>query len=243
MLKISFCDFLRKYYFAKEIEIEKSTFKGYKNILENHIFPYFGKDKILFVNISSEEINKYLNFKIEKGFSSSTVKKHREVIGQALRTAYGKGWISTDIMASVDDIVPNANTKVNKSISADVLDSILSIADGTDIYIPIMLSVRYGLDRSEILGLRWSDIDFDNREMHLRNVVIKGSKSAFDIHPIDEIAYRTLPAFETDLEVLSIEHQKQIKARSGNKKYCRKYYDYVNVTSQGYLHGPNNLSK
>ena len=62
-----------------------------------------------------------------------------------------------------------------------------------------MLSVRYGLDRAEILGLHWSDIDAENREINIRNVVIKGSGSAYDIHPAAEDAIRTLPAFEDDL--------------------------------------------
>ena len=96
--RISFCDYLRNFYSVKQIEIEPSSFNGYQKILENHIYPYFNERNIQFLAISSDEINTYLSYKLNNGFSSSTVKKHREVMGQALRSAFEKGWITDDIM-------------------------------------------------------------------------------------------------------------------------------------------------
>lgn len=71
----SFCDYLRRYYMAKEFEIEKSSFNGYMNILENHLIPYFDEKGILLSGISSNEINSYLLYKLNNGLSTSTVKK------------------------------------------------------------------------------------------------------------------------------------------------------------------------
>ena len=239
----SFCDYLRRFYMAKEFEIEKSSFNGYMNILENHLIPYFDEKGILLSGISSDEINSYLLFKLNNGFSTSTVKKHKAVIGQALQSAFEKGWILSNVMASVMDIIPEPPKKGNKGISPEILNSVFSLAKGTDIFIPIMLSVRYGLDRAEILGLRWSDIDFSEKEIHIQNVVIKGATSAYDIHPANETAVRTLPAFDSDLDSLIAEHERQITERQNNSKYCRKFYDFVNVLKNGYLLGPDNLSK
>lgn len=239
----SFCDFLRRYYMAKEFEIEKSSFNGYMNIFENHLIPYFDEKGILLSGISSEEINSYLLYKLNNGLSTSTVKKNKAVIGQALQSAFEKGWILSNIMTSVMDIIPEPPKKGNKGISAAILNSILSLSEVTDIFIPIMLSVRYGLDRAEILGLRWPDIDFSHKEIHIQNVVIKGSTSAYDIHPANETAVRTLPAFTSDLDSLISEHERQIAERQNNSKYCRKFYDFVNVQKNGYLLGPDNLSK
>ena len=241
--RISFCDYLRNFYSVKQIEIEPSSFNGYQKILENHIYPYFNERNIQFLAISSDEINTYLSYKLNNGFSSSTVKKHREVMGQALRSAFEKGWITDDIMSSVTNIVPDNSEKSIKSIPPDLLDSVLSFAEGTDIYVPVMLSVRYGLDRAEILGLRWSDIDAETREINIRNVVIKGSSSAYDIHPAADVAVRTLPAFDGDLAILEDEYAKQIELRKNNSNYCRKFYDFVVVSRNGYLIGPDNLSK
>ena len=188
----SFCDYLRRYYMAKEFEIEKSSFNGYMNILENHLIPYFDEKGILLSGISSNEINSYLLYKLNNGLSTSTVKKHKAVIGQAIQAAFDKGWILSDVMTSVMDIIPEPSRKGNKGITPEILNSVFSLAEGTDIFIPIMLSVRYGLDRAEILGLRWSDIDFSQKEIHIRNVVIKGSTSAYDIHPANETAVMEL---------------------------------------------------
>lgn len=239
----SFCDYLRRYYMTKEFEVEKSAFKGYMNILENHLIPYFDEKGIILSDVSSDEINSYLLYKLNNGFSSSTVNKHRNVMGQALRAAYAKGWIQSDIMLDVMEIAPEPPKKGTKGVSPEMLNSVLQIAEGTDIYIPVMLSVRYGLERAEILGLRWSDIDFSRKEIHIRNVVIKGSTSAYDIHPANENAVRTLPVFDQDLDSLNVEHGRQIEERKNNSRYCRKFYDFVNVLKTGYLLGPDNLSK
>ena len=80
----SFCDYLRRYYMAKEFEIEKSSSNGYMNILENHLIPYFDEKGILLSGISSNEINSYLLYNLNNGLSTSTVKKHKAVIGQAI---------------------------------------------------------------------------------------------------------------------------------------------------------------
>ena len=243
MLKISFCDYLRKYYSTKELEIESSSFKGYENIIEKHIVPYFKKKKLLFVDISSQEINQYLDYKLDDGLSPSTVKKHRDVIGQALRAAYNKGWMPDNIMSSVNEVDFTVSQISTKVISTDILQSVLSVSKGTDLFIPAMLSTKYGLDRAEILGLRWSDVDFENKTIHIQNVVIKGSSGAFDIHPANDIAERTLPIFETDIDQLCFARQRQTELRSANKNYCKKYYDYINVTNKGIVIGPDNLSK
>lgn len=179
---ISFCDFLHKYYGIKELELEKSSFNGYKNILENHIYPYFRKKDILLIDLSAEEINQYLICKLNQDLSPSTVKKHREVIGQALRAAYNRGLMTIDLMSEVEDICVEPSARSNKLLPAHLLETVLLAAYDTDIYIPVMLTARYGLDRSEILGLRWSDIDFASRNIHIQNVVVKGCNSAFDIH-------------------------------------------------------------
>ena len=62
---ISFCDYLQKFYSGKQIEIEPSSFNGYQNILENHIYPYFKERNTQFTAISSTEINTYLSYNMK----------------------------------------------------------------------------------------------------------------------------------------------------------------------------------
>lgn len=69
-----------------------------------------------------------------------------------------------------------------KFISKNELDNICKHFDTNVIYKPMQLivdmSIWFGLRREEVLGLLWSDIDFDTNEMHIKHTRVKyGSKS------------------------------------------------------------------
>ena len=98
----SFCDYLRRYYMAKEFEIEKSSFNGYMNILENHltpttrynyqnivnshIDPYFGERN--FDNLTANDFSRYYKDLVEtQNLSAKSVAKHHGLIHAAYEYA------------------------------------------------------------------------------------------------------------------------------------------------------------
>lgn len=57
------------------------------------------------------------------------------------------------------------------------VNQIISAARGTDIEIPILLAICLGLRRSEILALKWDDIDFDKRTVTISKALVLGENS------------------------------------------------------------------
>ena len=51
------------------------------------------------------------------------------------------------------------------------------VAKGTKHLLPIMLASRCGLRLSEICGLQWNDIDFKNRTLKIKQVVVNGGET------------------------------------------------------------------
>jgi integrase len=49
-------------------------------------------------------------------------------------------------------------------------------AENSPIRIPIMLASYYALRRSEVLGVRWSNIDFKNKVIKIAHKVVDGKK-------------------------------------------------------------------
>ena len=65
----------------------------------------------------------------------------------------------------------------------------------SQLYYAVLLSVVYGLRRGEALGLRWCDIDFANRRIHIQGQVTcdGDNKSKYKEILKTSSSYRTLP--------------------------------------------------
>jgi len=48
-----------------------------------------------------------------------------------------------------------------KTLSKDEIGGVLKAARHTDLHLPILVGVTTGIRRSELLGLRWSDVDLE----------------------------------------------------------------------------------
>lgn len=59
--------------------------------------------------------------------------------------------------------------------SEDELRDLLMAARESPIYIPVMLAAYYVLRRSEALGLKWSNIDFQSKTISISHKVIEAS--------------------------------------------------------------------
>ena len=57
---------------------------------------------------------------------------------------------------------PEKNQFVGKFYNSEELSTVMQLTRGTKLELPVIFGGFYGLRRSEIVGLRWSAIDFDN---------------------------------------------------------------------------------
>lgn len=55
------------------------------------------------------------------------------------------------------------------------LNHLLEIVKGKTIEIPVLLAAYYGLRRSEVIGLRWSAINFEEDTITINHTVVKTS--------------------------------------------------------------------
>lgn len=104
-----------------------------------------------------------------------TIEKHFTLISGVLDDAIRDGIISSNPATLVK--MPRAKDKFKgSSLTVEQAKKLLSAAEaaGKPIYTAILLSMVYGLRRSEVCGLRWQDIDFDNGAMHICNTIVKG---------------------------------------------------------------------
>lgn len=163
-----FEEFMLKWLETAKIEIEKSTYLAYKYQIESQIVPYFKPLKLTVGEIDSQILQDYYNKKLET-LSGNTVRKQHANIHKALNYAIFSRIIKYNPADYV--ILPKKEKYHAKFYNADEAIKALRIFKGDVLETAVFLTLHYGLRRSEVIGLKWDDIDFKENLIHIRNTV------------------------------------------------------------------------
>ena len=152
---------------ARDIESCRAdtTINGYDSIIHNHICPALGKVRL--ADLSPELINCYYQWLAdEKGLSSNTIRKHHVLLHTALKSAFRQGVISANPVQRATP--PRATTVEVAYYTPARLGKLLRAVEGDPLEVPVWLACFLGLRRSEILGLRWRDVDLGSGQISVR---------------------------------------------------------------------------
>ena len=115
---------------------------------------------------------------------------------------------------------------------------------------PIFLASFYGLRRSEILGLRWSAIDFDKGYIHIEATVVKEKIDDQVVSVVrdnttkTEYSRRSLPLCSYTYRYLAAVHSRQIaQMELCRDSYDPNYLDFVCVDNLGTLLQPDYITQ
>ena len=87
--------------------------------------------------------------------------------------------------------------------SEEQVKQLLKAAEKTDMEIPLLLASCLGLRMSEVLGLKWSNVDFKSNKITIRSAIVTGEENkAYEKVPKTYAGYRTISAPSNLMEVL-----------------------------------------
>lgn len=69
--------------------------------------------------------------------------------------------------------LPKVEKFTGKFLSVEQGNTLLEVSKGTPMETAVILAMMYGMRRSEIAGLKWSAIDFENDTLEIRHTVVK----------------------------------------------------------------------
>lgn len=194
----------------KVLENLKGTIKDssynltYKNSVENHLIPYFGKHKIN--QIKQLDIQTYFNKKSKK-LSVGSLKKHKMALNKIFEYAVVNDLCTKNPVTMIkitSDIKEAEKRTYTKEQCEKVLEYTHEHRYGLDVY----LMLEYGLSRSELLGLMWEDIDFENKLMYINRGVtdVQNANTAkMEVvigEPKNDFRKRVIPVKEATVEFL-----------------------------------------
>lgn len=191
---ISFVDFFQQWY--ETFKKDKFT-PSYNQDVETTIKQtreYFGQTKL--TQINKHVYQKFLN-DFGQGRTSSTVAKKHVFIGECLRDAFHEGLLDKDPTYKIKTIGSedtfneeamylnyNEAVKLTKSLKNGIKPTY------TSRYM-ILLALVTGLRFSEVIGLAWSDIDFNKQTLTVNRMFDHRTSNEFQ-KPKSETSKRTI---------------------------------------------------
>ena len=136
---------------------------------------------------------------------------------------------------------PKSQPFIASYYNAEEIKHLLDVSSSDELHLVILLAAYYGLRRSEVLGLKWSAIDFSEKKIVIRHKVLEedGNPVGYDVMKTKS-SYRTLPLLPQIEEELKkqLEYQKRMKDVF-RKGYCTDYEEYVCTDALGRLYRPD----
>lgn len=148
--------------------VKESTLANYQNKFEKHILPEFSD--IPCADLTAGRINAFINKNLADGLSASYVRDIFTVFKTMLKYAQEE----YSFRLSLKNVVlPKAERKQVEKISDTEQKKLVSYlkANMSLTAFGILLSLFMGLRIGELCGLKWEDVDFQNKILHIHRTV------------------------------------------------------------------------
>jgi len=125
--------------------------------LERHIIPGLGGHKL--AKLRAMHLEAYYSEKLDSGLAASSVRKQHDIVHSALRHAVAMQLLATNPADVV--VPPRPKRSEMKVLDETQAANMLRAAEGTGLYMALLLAVGTGMRKGELLAARWSDVDFE----------------------------------------------------------------------------------
>ncbi len=240
---ISFGDFTEIWSDTIRNQVSEITYEGYKQYLRCHIVPYFSEYKLC--KITFRDIEKYYADKINSGradgkggLSYQSVKRHSTVLNMIFNEAIRRQLIKSNPCQLAR--IPKTQTVSKRNFyTVEQCEALLEATEGTILHDMIYITFMYGLRRSEMMGLRWSDVDFKNDTVTIRHTVtIVGSKVSENNTTKTKSSNRSYPLLP-DIKDILLRIKQQQKKNAAFLGNCYFRSDYIFTKEDGTLYHPS----
>ena len=242
---ILFTDFLLKWLRVAKSTVKLTTYASYEMMATRIIIPYFETLNIKLKELTTEDIQEFYNAQLER-VSANTVIHYHAVIHRALKYAVKIKTIQSNPAVNVER--PRKEKFIGSFYDKKEINTLFDIIQGHPLEVAIKLAAFYGLRREEIIGLKWTAIDFENNTLTIQHTVTECNLDGKHIEVASDTAktdssLRTMPLVTNFRAMLLAKKEKQEHYRKlCGRSYCKEYLDYIFVNEMGERWKPRYLS-
>jgi len=221
----------------KSLKCEMTTMYGYRNIVNNHLIPYFGDYKLQ--DLKQKPINKYFKKKDEDGLSKNTIRKHYDLLKDILKNAVNEEIILKNPLDKIEPL--KIDKKEMNFYTIEQLNKLFEVIKDDRMEIVVKLAGLLGLRREEIAGLKWKNIDLENNLITIAEARVQAGKKIKDKGTKNTSSYRTLH-MPDDIKDILLKIQRKQKDQKNILKNSYNNKGYVMAWENGEPYRPNYLS-
>jgi len=152
-----------------QIKVRERTRQGYESIINSHILPALGYMRL--VDITTERIDRFYAGLLQAGLSKTTVHHIHAVLRLILDQARKNKYLI--INPAIDASAPGIERAEIQSFDFDQAARFMEVAQDSFYFNLYRVAINTGMRRSELCGLKWSDIDFNLSRIAVRRVVYR----------------------------------------------------------------------
>ena len=160
--------------------LRRSTLESYVWAIEKHIGPSIGL--VPLQRLKPVQIQTMLAKLTKTRLSSTSIRYIYNVLNITLNQAVKMQILSANPCIAV---APPKKEKYHASVyDRDELQKLISAAQGSDLLVPILLASGCGLRRGEVCGLRWQDVNLEQRLLFVRHSLDRPNKGKLELLPV-----------------------------------------------------------
>lgn len=169
--KIKYSALLKQWHESVQLSLRHNSLRSYAWAVK-HLTNELGNRQLN--GIKSSDIQSVIT-KLSKTLSNTSLRMMYAVLLKSFQQAVDWQLISRNPCQHV-----NRPSKIKYQpyvYGPDELKHLLELCKGTKAYLAVLIAITTGMRRSEIAGLRWSDLDFTRKEISVRHTILEGGIS------------------------------------------------------------------
>ncbi|WP_181557086.1 tyrosine-type recombinase/integrase [Thermaerobacillus caldiproteolyticus] len=221
--------------YKKTVEITTANSREY--IIRNHIMKHFEHKKIN--EITTFDIDCFYVDKLDDGYSGAYIRHMHNLLNQAFDQAVRWSLVKMNPVRNAKP--PKVKSEEKTTWTVDEVNRFLNLIKNRSIEIPYFLAIFTGMRRGEVLGLKWDDVDFENKKIRIkRSLCFVSGQGLIFKEPKTQKSKRQISISQHVVNVLKKHKQKQ---EFQKEKLWRQYEDnnLIVCTDDGKPLDPRNL--
>ena len=242
--KIKFLNFLEQSITNNKNSIEYTTYKSYRD-QQKIIERFFSVKNLDLENVTVADILDFYNYlsNVRKN-TNNTVIHYHALLRKTFTEAYIRKLIKENIMLEIPR--PKKEKYISEVFNLKEINIFLNHIKGHRFELEMNLALFYGFRRSELLGLRFSVIDFDNNTILVNTKITSSEKEKLvpKQKMKNDSRYRIMPLLDS-IKKLIIQRMERIKKDKHFFKsiYTKKWEGFVCVGENGELIKPDRVTR